>query len=120
MTTKLPDQKRGATFRYTFTLGNSWTGATFTGGVKFTLREQIPASTVHDDADAVDQGSVATGEITFVGAVGTIVFPASRTTSWPAKKLFWDLQGVISGAEPDVKKVDSGTILIDGDVTRSV
>lgn len=118
--TVLPSQMRGDKFEYVFTLGNSWTGATFTGGVKFTLRETLPPSSTVTDLDAVDQASVATGEITFVDEVGTIVIPGSRTTAWPApKKLFWDLQGVVDGS-PDVPHtIDRGTIVIDADITRS-
>lgn len=117
--TKLEVQKRGDTFDREFTLGNGWVGADF-DGVKFTLRTEIPPSSTVTDSDAVDQASVATGEITFVGNVGTIVIPASRTTAWPGnKKLFWDLQGVIDASEDLVYTVDDGTIVIDGDVTRS-
>jgi len=117
--TTLASQRRGDEFKYTFTLGNGWTSTMFTGGMKFTLRTSIPASSVVTDTDAVDQASVATGEITFSSAtVGTVLIPGARTTAWPAKNLFWDLQGYVTvGARP--LTADDGTILIRGDVTRS-
>lgn len=118
--TELTAHVRGDTFSYSFTLGNGWVGADFTGGVRFTLRTSIPASSVVADSDAVDQASVATGEISITGAAGTIVIPAERTTAWPAnRRLFWDLQGTISGADDIVHTIDRGQILIAGDVTRS-
>ena len=52
-----------------------------TGGVRFTLRTKIPASSVVTDADAVYQASVASGEITFETEVGTIVIAAADTTA---------------------------------------
>jgi hypothetical protein len=82
--TALAPRVRGDTFVYSFTLGNSWTGASFTGGVKFTLRTRVPSSSVVTDADAVHQATVANGQIAFVGAVGTITIPASATTAFPS------------------------------------
>lgn len=117
--TTLDPHRRGDTFVRTFTLSSGWTGATFTGGVKWTLRQQHVESSVTTDADAIDQASVATGEIAFVGAVGTITIPASRTTSWPTGSLYWDLQGVVSGATPIVYTIDDGRIPVRPDVTRS-
>lgn len=119
MSTKLDSAVRGDTFSYSFTLGSGWTGSDFTGGVRFTLRERIPDSSVTDDADAIDQATTTGGEITFSGATGTVTIPASRTTLWPTKVLLWDLSGTVSGATPLVYTIDSGTILIRGDVTRS-
>jgi hypothetical protein len=55
----------------------------------------------------------------FSGADGTVTIPASRTTSWPARKLLFDLQGVVSGSPDTVYTIDSGYILILGDITRS-
>ena len=117
--TTLESQRRGDTFERSFTLGNGWTGASFTGGVKFTLRTKIPPSSTVTDADAVDQASIAGGEITIVDDEGTIVIPAERTTTWPVAVLLWDLQGVISGDPDVVRTIDSGSIRITGDVTRS-
>lgn len=117
--TTLDSHIRGDTFTYSFSLASPWTGATFSGGVKFTLRTSMPASSVTDDNDAVDQASTTDGEIVFSGADGTITIPASRTTSWPARKLLWDLQGVVSGSPDTVYTIDSGYILILGDITRS-
>lgn len=115
----LDPQLRGDEFKYTFTLGNGWTSTMFTGGVKFTLRTSIPASTVVTDTDAVDQASVAGGEITFSSTtVGTVLIPGSRTTAWPAKRLYWDLQGYVTiGARP--LTADRGSVLIIGDLTRA-
>lgn len=117
--TSLAAHYRGDTFSYSFTLGNGWVGSDFTGGVKFTLRRTEASSSTVTDSDAVDQASVATGEITFSGATGTIVIPASRTNAWPAKRLLWDLQGVVDLATDRVETIDSGDILIKADVTRS-
>lgn len=117
--TTLDRQMRGDEFRYSFVLGNSWTASMFSGGVKWTLREEIPASSVVTDTDAVHQASVAGGEITFSDTThGTILIPGAITTSWPKGRLYWDLQGVVTvGAR--VLTIDSGDILIAGDVTRS-
>jgi hypothetical protein len=116
--TALPPHVRGDTFSRSFTLGNSWLGSTFTGGVKFTLRTRAPASSVVTDTDAVDQATTVAGEITFVGAVGTILIPASRTTVWAAGKLYWDLQGSVTGV-PTIYTIDYGTIIIVADITRA-
>lgn len=119
MTTKLDPHRRGDSFEYTFTLGNDWVGADFTGGVKWTLRAEVPPSTVVTDDDAIDQASVAGGEITFVDEVGTIAIPASRTNAWPAGRLFWDLEAKISGSPIKVYTLASGTLPILGDLTRA-
>jgi hypothetical protein len=124
MTTLAP-QRRGDTFARTFTLSVGWTGAMFTGGMAFTLRRSVPASSVVSDADAVDQATAAGGEITFAGAgtsedpcVATITIPASRTNSWPARELYFDVEGTVSGSPDVVHTLDSGTIPILADVTR--
>jgi hypothetical protein len=116
--TTLPPHIRGDTFSYSFTLGNSWLGSTFTGGVKFTLRSSEASTATVTDADAVHQATVVNGQITFVGAVGTILIPASATTAWPKGRLFWDLQGSVSGV-PTIYTIDYGRILIIADVTRA-
>jgi preprotein translocase subunit SecF len=118
--TTLEGHRRGDTFVYSFALGNGWIGSDFTGGVKFTLRDELVEASVTTDDDAVDQASVATGEITFVGATGTITIAASRTTAWPTGRLHWDMQGVISGSPAIVYTIDSGTLPIEPDVTRSI
>lgn len=118
---KLDPIVRGDTFRYSFTLSDDWTGASFTGGVKFTLRTTAPASSVVSDAGVVHQ-ALSTGgspEITFSGNVGTILIPASATTTWGARSYLWDLQGVVSGTTPTVYTIDSGTISVTPDITRS-
>jgi len=117
--TTLDPHRRGDTFVYGFTLGNGWVGSDFTGGVKFTLRSSPAPSATTTDDDAVDQASVANGEIVFSGAAGTITIPASRTNEWPAASLHWDLQGVISGSPDVVHTIDDGAIRIKADVTRS-
>lgn len=121
MSTQLPDQYRGDVFEYSFTLGGGWTGSAFTGGLKFTLRESVPASTVTDDTGALAQASVAGGEITFDGSdtIGTITIASSVTNTWPASKLYWDLQGVVTGSPSTTYTLDIGTILVLSDITRS-
>jgi hypothetical protein len=112
---------RGDTFRYEFDLGNDWLGVDFSGGVKFTLRKRLPATTITSDTDAsvVDQATTDANEITFNGEVGTVIIPASRTQNWPApKKLYWDIQGVVASTGFR-KTIDGGTIEIESDVTRS-
>ena len=109
---------RGDTCKYVFTLSGSWTGASFTGGVKFTLRKTVPRTSEHSDASALHQSSVANGEITFVGAVGTVEIPASMTTNWEPRVYFWDLQGVIAGAVPKVYTIDSGELEVLADIGR--
>lgn len=117
--TTLDPHRRGDTFVYSFVLGGGWTGSDFSGGVKFTLRSSIPDSSTTTDADAIDQASVATGEIVFTGSSGVITIPATRTTVWPATSLHWDLQGIISGTPSIVYTIDDGAIRIKPDVTRS-
>jgi hypothetical protein len=130
---ELSPHRRGSTFVRTFQLNVPWTGEDFTGGVKVTFRREIPEdSGVTDDADAVDQATVLTGEITFAGegtpaegetpedpCIGTITIPASRANLWPLGRLVWDAQGTISGAPDVVHDLAYGTIVIKGDVTRS-
>jgi hypothetical protein len=118
--TTLDDHRRGDTFVMSFTLGSSWVGSDFTGGVKFTLRSELVDADVVTDTDAVEQASVATGEIVFVGAVGTITIAAARTTAWPTGSLYWDLQGVITGPPVRVYTIDEGELPVRHDITRSV
>ncbi len=117
--TTLASHRRGDTFSRTFTLSNGWTGATFTGGVKFTVRESIPASSVVTDDGALAQVSVAGGGIVFAAEVGTVTIAASVTTTWPAKRVYWDIQGVVDGSPDQVYTIDSGDISILPDITRS-
>lgn len=118
MTTLAP-QRRGDEFRYAFVLGNGWTASMFSGGLKWTLRRSVPESAEVTDTGAVYQASVAGGQITFSDTThGTILIPGATTTIWPARRLYWDLQGVVTvGAR--VLTIDSGDILIAGDITRS-
>jgi hypothetical protein len=115
----LPPHVRGDTFPYEGTLDDDWTAEQFTGGLKFTLRQRYPASSVVTDADVVDQASTAGGEIVASGDSVEVTIPASRTTGWPIGRLYWDLQGVIAGGTPRVYTIASGSILILPDVTRS-
>jgi hypothetical protein len=120
--TALPSQTRGDTFRYSFTLSDTWTGESFTGGVKFTIRLSAPSTSTVTDTDAVHQ-SASTGaspEITFVGNVGTIVIPAATTTAWVPRTYYWDLQGIVDASPDIVYTIDSGTIKVTYDITRSV
>jgi hypothetical protein len=117
----LPSHVRGDTFEYSTELEDGWTFAQFTGGIRFTLRQRYPASSVVTDADVVDQASTVAGEIVAGAEPETvaITIPAERTTDWPAGKLVFDLQGVIAGATPRVYTIASGVITILPDVTRS-
>lgn len=117
--TILDPQIRGDDFRYLFTLGNGWTASMFTGGLKFTLRTSEPDTSVVDDSGAIDQASVAGGEISFSDTThGIVAIPAARVTTWPTGRLLWDLQGVVSlGAH--VYTIDRGTIVVTADITRS-
>jgi len=117
--TGLDPHYRGDTFDYDFTLGNGWVMADFTGGLVFTLRSSIPADGTTVDTDAVDQASVATGEITGSGTAGNVLIPATRVTLWPKGRLHWDLQGKVSGSPARVYTIDSGVILIRHDITRT-
>lgn len=110
-------QRRGDTFEYTFPAPTGWTWAQFTGGVFFTLREEIPASTVLDDDDAVAVASTADGRVTFDGDTGTVLIPASETKTWPQKRLYFDIEGRITdGAK--VHTILIGRLPMLPDITR--
>lgn len=115
--------RRGTRFRYSSTLEDGWTSSMFTGGILFTLRTRIPASSVVDDTDAgvVAQVSLADGGIVFSSATAfTVTIPASVTTNWPTKRLVWDMQGIITASpEDDVEDIAAGSVVILGDVTRT-
>lgn len=117
-TTQLAPLFRGDTFLYSFTLAGDWVAADFTGGLKMTFRTEIPDGA--DDSDALYQASVSGGQIVTSGASGTITIPASVTSGWPARRLLWDLQGVIDSGEDIVHTIDAGTLLVIADITRSV
>lgn len=116
---ELAPHRRGDTFEYSTTLEGGWTFEHFTGGLKFTLRSSLPPSEVTSDADAIDQASTAGGEIVASGTSVEVTIPAARTTNWPTRRLYWDLQGVVAGATPRVYTLASGTIQIRADITRS-
>jgi hypothetical protein len=112
-------QMRGDEFSYSASLAGGWQSSMFTS-LKFTLRDAIPESSVVDDTGAIDQASVATGEIVFSDATNfTVTIPGSRTTAWPKTKLHWDFQGVIIGLPSRVFTLAFGEITVRGDVTRS-
>lgn len=114
--------RRGTEFKYSSALLSGWTAAMFTGGIVFTLRKRLPASSVVDDTDAdvVGQVSVAGGGIVFSSTTAfTVTIDGSVTTSWPAKKLYWDMQGIITGSPNRVLDIVAGTVLVVADVTRS-
>lgn len=115
--TVLEPHVRGRTFTRHFTLTEPWVGATFAGGVKFTLRTGVPESGVGDDRDAVAQATVEGNEISFVVDVGTVELAPRRSRAWPLGTLYWDLTGIINGDE--IHTIDSGTIEIVGNVTKS-
>jgi hypothetical protein len=116
----LTPHRRGDPFVYSTELENGWVAVDFTGGMKFTLRRWSVGSEVVTDDDAVDQASIATGEIVVSGTSVTITIPSERTNTWPCKELLWDLQGVVSGATPRAHTIAAGTINILPDVTRSM
>jgi hypothetical protein len=117
--TDLASQRRGDPFEYSSALTGSWIESMFAGGFKFTLRRFIPDSSVVTDQDSegyIDQGTNA--EITFQDPTHfTVAFPSSRTTAWPIGKWFWDFVGTVD--EDHSYTIDSGTVLITGDVTRT-
>jgi hypothetical protein len=120
--TTLDPQTRGDTFarRVPITMGGSaYSPESLTGGIKFTLRTSIPDSSEVTDTGAIDQASIATGEIAIDGTAIVITIPASRTTAWPTGRLYYDLQGVISGSPATVYTLASGQIMIKADITRS-
>jgi hypothetical protein len=119
VTTPLDPHTRGDTFDYDFTIGAGWVFADFTGGLKWTLRKRPPSSSTTSDTDAIDQATTTGGEITGSGTAGTVLIPASRTTAWDTGTLYWDLQGIVSGSPNRVYTLDSGTIRILADITRS-
>ena len=129
MTTNLSSQLRGDPFDYSNALQGGWQASMFTGGVAFTLRTELPPTSQHDETDTyvpgptntgsfVDQGTVATGEITFSDSTNfRVFFPSSRTTDWPTRWLFWDLVGTVDADHSYT--IDSGKILITSDVKRA-
>jgi len=109
---------RGDTFVYTFTITGA-TGTTFTGGVKFTVRQTIPETSEVTDTNALYQGSVTGGQISITGTAGTLTVPASATTLWPVGSWVWDLQGTITGPPVQSYTLAGGRIIVSADVTRS-
>lgn len=116
--TELPAHRRGDTFIYTGTLGGGWQFSDFTGGLLFTLRTTAPTSDTTDDAGALYQASTSGGEIVGGGTTVTVTIPDSATTTWPVKRIWWDLQGIVASPRR-VVTIDYGQILIMTDVTRS-
>jgi hypothetical protein len=117
---KLDPHVRGDTFVYSFTLGNGWTAAMFTGGVKWTLRDGAPSTDIVADSDALAQASVADGQIVFSDTTtATITIPDTVTDAWLTKSLSWDLQGVVTGPPRRTYTISFGSILILPDYTRS-
>jgi hypothetical protein len=106
---------RSDTFVKVFTLGNGWVGSDFTGGIKFTIRDRVPEVDVVDDTGAIL--SVDESYMSFVGAVGTLTIPASMTNIQTGR-LYWDIQGTVTGSPNYVKTIDSGTMSVSGDITR--
>jgi hypothetical protein len=117
--TVLPAHTRGDTFSYARSLTSPYLGSDFSS-FKFTLRTALPGAAVLDDSDptVIAQASVAAGSIVFTGADFVITIAKELTTLWPLRNLYWDLQGVLATGGVS-KTLDSGTILINGDVTRT-
>jgi hypothetical protein len=117
----LDAQRRGTEFKYDSALTAGWTEAMFTGGIVFTLRKRLPASSVVDDTDSdvVGQVSVADGGIVFTSPTEfTVTIPGSVTTSWPTRTLYWDMQGIVATGNR-VLDIAAGTVLVVADVTRT-
>lgn len=114
----LDPQMRGDPFGYSSVLSGDWVESMFPGGFLWTLRARKPPSTTVTDTDAIDQASSDDGEIVFADDTHfTIALPSPRTTTWPSKTCFWDLQGKISD---DAKHTLAwGTIIVMADMTRS-
>lgn len=112
--------RRGDTFEESFTLSTGWTGTSFTGGVQFTVRASVPATTVTSDTDAKFVASTDDGSIVFLGNIGTITVAATVATTWNPGTYLWDLQGAISGTVPKVYTIDSGTLTVRPDITRTI
>ena len=113
---------RGDDFDEPFALDNGWLSTNF-DEFWFTVRSAIPASSVLDDTDAA-----VLAQVRFTGASPGITFDVDNITghvhidkdvtrTWPATRLFWDLQGRLTTGK--VKTLNSGEIRVKGDVTRS-
>lgn len=116
--TNLAPHRRGDTFIYTGTLGGGWQFSDFTGGMLFTLRTSPASSDVLDDTGAIYQASTAGGQIVGGGTSVTITIADSETVGWPAKRIWWDLQGIVTSPRR-VVTIDAGQVLIAADITRS-
>ena len=122
--TVLDPHTRGDPFVYTTPpLDGGWLFSQF-DEVVMTFRSSVAESSVTDDTDAVDQAKLSLGEIAPAGdsLTATITIPSSRTTAWPLRWLYWDIQATIlgsGGSDDQSRTIDSGRIYIRGDVTRS-
>ena len=120
----LEAHRRGSEFKYSSVLENGWTVDMFTGGILFTVRKRIPASSVVNDRDpdVVAQASIATGGgIVFSTSTAfTVTIPGVFNAAWPTEKLYWDMRGFIT-AVPHKRVLDiaAGTVEVRGDVTRT-
>lgn len=119
--TTLDPHFRGDAFDKTVTLDGA--ASYYTGGLRFTLRRTIPASTVVTDADAVAKATTSPGEgiegeVFVDGANVRVYFASSVTNGWPVGRLYWDLQGKVTDGA-GLKTIDSGEIMIRADITRT-
>jgi hypothetical protein len=110
---------RGDPFVYSTPLLDGWLASHFTGGMRFTLRVREAISSEVTDEGAVASVTTTSGHITAVGATVTVTIPSSTTTAWPAKKLYFDLQGTISGSPSQSKTVAMGTVEVLADASRT-
>lgn len=118
---KLDSQRRGDPFDYSSALEDDWVESDFPGGFQLTLRTSIPESSVTDDEDegVVDKARSSAGEIVFSDTKNFRCFLSSvRTKPWPPQTLYWDFAGKVDDEHSYTLK--SGTIVIQGDVTRSM
>jgi hypothetical protein len=122
MTTISISHRRGNSFAYKFRLAEGWEGAHFTGGTFFTIRRNVPASSVVSDDDAVAVASTVDGRLTYeeIGGVewGVIRIPASEANAWPLGNLLFDVETrIVEGQIVDTPV--SGNLSVSGDITRS-
>ena len=82
----------------------------------FTVRSAYPESSVTDESDALDSGTLTGGEIVSTGARQVQV--TIENTDWPVGKLVYDVQ--VRSISGQIFTIVRGAIKVYGDVTRSV
>lgn len=111
---------RGNPFRYSFTLGNGWTGSAFTGGYKIVMRHRgasLPTDQVDDD-DAYHISSVANGEITFSGSTGSVYIASEITNAWEPGNYIIASQGLVLGTPDEIYEMEPDLLIVKSDFAR--